>query len=65
MEDKKSTPSAGKPGKAPNEVMAGLRKIPAVQNLAGNKGPKLRRGTNRGTVSGSNPKHSPHIGVKK
>lgn len=40
MEDKKKKPTgqaAGKPGKASNEVMAGLRKQPAIMNLAGKK----------------------------
>ena len=39
MEDKKKSTkqAAGKPGKAPNQVVAGLRKQPAVMNLAGKK----------------------------
>lgn len=67
MDDKKKslTPQpAGVPGKPAKEVSAGLRKTPAILNLGGVSGSKLRRGTNRGTVSSANPKHSPHVGTK-
>jgi hypothetical protein len=68
MEDKKgkfvTNQGAGTPGKPAKEVSAGLRKTPAVMNLGGNNATHSRKGTNRGTVSGSNPKHSPHVGTK-
>lgn len=57
-----------KPGKPAKEVSAALRKSQA--GSGGNNDPgvsasKSRVGTNRGTVSGSNPKHSPNVGVRK
>lgn len=51
MEDakkKSSSQAAGKPGKAPNEVMAGLRKQPGIMNLGGKNATKRERTKNTG-----------------
>lgn len=53
-----------KPGKAALEVRAAEKKNVPTGNNPGMRTSSKRVGTNRGTVSGSNPKFSPHVGTK-